>query len=170
MTDPEPRDDEGARGPRCPRWLSVALVASLGANLLVGGIFIGERLRTWEKRDATRKYNASVVGYLPETRRAEALALLEAEPFDRRGMGRDLIATTEDVAKALTAEPFDGAALMAALAARMDVFRQPYAHGAKRVVALAESLSLEERALLAEGMRKRMRARAERIRARAAGG
>ena len=149
MSDPAMTGPSAAPGRRCPRWLGIGLVLSLGANLLVGGIYLGEQIRKMERE---RGYAARVVEYLPEERREAALAVLGSDAQDRRAMGPALLAATRDVAAALTAEPFAPEALQAAMLARMDVYRARFLPRIERLVALAEMLTPAERAMLAEGM------------------
>ncbi len=143
------------RGRRCPAWLGVALVLSLGANLLVGGIYLGEALSGEERSERRKPYAERVVGYLPEPRQAEAREILEAGAPDGAAMAARLVAATAEVEAALVAEPFDPAALEAALSHRMGVFRERFDHRLDRLVVLAETLPAEERRMLGEGLRAR---------------
>ncbi|GMG83895.1 hypothetical protein LNKW23_31090 [Paralimibaculum aggregatum] len=159
MSDAAMTGSGGQSSRRCPRWLGIGLVLSLGANLLVGGIYLGEQIR---KMEHDRGYAERVVQYLPEERREAALAVLGSDTDDRRAMRPALLAATRDVAAALTAEPFEPEALQAAMLARMDVYRERFLPRIERLVALAEMLTPAERVLLAEGMVQREERKAAR--------
>lgn len=150
---------------RTPRWIWPVLVLSLGANLAMAGIVAGRAMRSADVDPELGRYYSRVLSALPEERRpaARAVLLAEGSPLEARQEFRGkLMNATEAVSRALTAEPFDADALRGALAARMDVFRTRFTGRQERMIALAETLSMEERGLLAEEMQNRVERRMKR--------
>ncbi|MGF1445667.1 MAG: periplasmic heavy metal sensor [Pikeienuella sp.] len=160
------RGDASSRGGRCPAWLTIALVLSLGANLLVGGIYIGERLRSAEEAAARQPFAERIASYLPEARRSEVIAFLNEGSQDPEARFVAISDATRAAAETLTAEPFDPDALDAALARRMQVFAARFERRQDRLVDLAAMLTPQERALLAEGLTARNEAWIARRRAK----
>lgn len=159
--------DPGPEKRRCPAWIWAALLVSLGANLMIGGIYLGQAMRGEEER-VRPGFAQRIAGYLPEARRAVTLELLADDPADLDAKAREMLAATARVAETLTAEPFDPAALSAALDARLAVFRSRFEARSDGLVALAERLDPDERADLAAGLSDRTERWIERVRARAA--
>ncbi|MEO0624343.1 MAG: periplasmic heavy metal sensor [Pseudomonadota bacterium] len=151
--------------PKVQRWIWALLVLSLGANLAVAGAFAGRALRSDPVDPELGRYYSRVVSILPEERRPAARSVLLAggsAPERHAAFRGDIVRATEAVTAALTAEPFDPSALRTALSARMDVFRARFSGRQDRVVALAETLSLQERTMLADTLRKRTERRMKR--------
>lgn len=117
MTDqPSPQ----AKPPRRGRWIGILLLISLALNLLVAGFFIAHKLRPEKHRRITgpgytqlipRKFFFDV----NPDRRAELVEAMRAHRKLFRGHRRELRGAAKLVADALEAEPFDQAALDAAL-------------------------------------------------------
>lgn len=105
----------------CPGWIKILLTASLAGNLVVVGLVIGHEFREAprEVRGGDRVID-SLVAMVPEERRelaiahfAEARERLDAAARDRSGRLAVVLA-------AIRAEPYDPAALEAALGEMFD--------------------------------------------------
>lgn len=150
---------------RTPRWIWLVLVLSLGANLAVAGIVAGRVMRAERVDPELGRFYSQVVAVLPEERRAAARSVLLAggSPREARAAFRgEIMQATDAVTAALTAEPFDPEALRSALANRMEIIRASFSGRQERMVALAETLSVEDRSLLAAEMRRRVERRMKR--------
>jgi uncharacterized membrane protein len=144
--------------------LILALLLSLAANLALGG-FIAGRMSAPASPPAPVAMDPYVGSLralrdLPEHRQAAMRPLLREHLRDLRPSVRDVRRAQRRVDEALTAEPFDPAALATAL----ERFRtallesQERSHGA--LVQLTGSLNPEERLALREAMASGPRARA----------
>jgi uncharacterized membrane protein len=145
------------------KWLVGGLALSLVLNLLLTGFVIG-RL-TWGAPggppDPTAGFGR-LLRFLPEERRDALRPLVREEMRAVAREARGLRGEHAAMYAALTAEPFDAAALASALASlrlRLDA-TQEAAH--RSFVALATRLTPEERRELAAAMRKPLWQRRER--------
>lgn len=106
--------------PRRRRWIGVLLLVSLALNLLVAGFFIAHKLRPEKYRRITGPGYTQLIPRkfffdISSDRRAELVKAMRAHRKLFRGHRRELRETARRVADALEAEPFDQAALDAAL-------------------------------------------------------
>ena len=139
------------------RWTGIALAVSLLLNLFLIGVLVGGRL-AWGPVGGFDP--ASGPGFVPQMMRSlppEARAVALDVFGDRRAMVRDRLAdmrrTHRATYEALTAEPFDPAALTAALAdlrSQVDGL-QLSVHQA--LVDVASQLDAEDRRAMAETLR-----------------
>ncbi len=144
------------RWPRLRRWLGPALVVSLGINLAVLGLVAGLALKGPPP--------AGPRGEIGLWRYGAALP----EPF-RRDLGRELRATRGDWAKprdglraqsaalaaALTAEPYDPAAVAGVLQSERELLAALTRRGADLLLAQIAQMSPEQRAAYAEALTRR---------------
>ncbi|MEM9147517.1 MAG: periplasmic heavy metal sensor [Pseudomonadota bacterium] len=147
---------------RAPRWVWMLLIVSLAANFAVAGVYAGRAMRSEPVDPELGRYYSRVVALLPEERREAARSVILARSDlaeDRASFGGRLMQATETVTAAMTAEPFDPEALSDALSVRMDVFRSRFTGRQDRLIALAETLTPRERAMIAEEMRRRTKRR-----------
>jgi len=136
----------GAR-PRGPRWMRIALLASVALNVLVLGVVAGTM---WRLRDAAAAgaLGPNMLAYsttLTGERREQIRQMFHERRAAIRPLRRAAQEARRDMVRTLAAEPFDKAALAAAhermLAAETQVRR---AIGAV-VADAAEKLTAEER-------------------------
>ncbi|HEX9858674.1 MAG TPA: periplasmic heavy metal sensor [Paracoccaceae bacterium] len=138
------------------RWLRLALAASLALNLAVAGVIGGAILK------GAREHRSAMVRDLgfgpftealgPEDRAALRSAFLERAP-DFRARRRDMREDFAAVLAALRAEPFDAAALGAAMGRQMG--------RAAEQMALGQALMTEHIAAMSPEARKRFADRLE---------
>jgi Spy/CpxP family protein refolding chaperone len=146
MTDPATRP---------ARWLKVALVLSLGLNLLVIAAVIGAALGAPRMHDRMRGEVPREFGRSPlvsalaaEDRRAVARELRRAaEPL--RENRADLRGRFERLLEAIRAEPFDRAALEALLGAQREAGARRLKIAEAALLARLEAMSPEARAAYA---------------------
>ena len=145
---------------RAPRWMWIVLVLSLALNLLVLGTAAGA---IWHFRhghpfhdrgpDGLSRYLAT----LPEERRGDIAALIEAERAKTRDLRRLSREKRREAARAFEAEPFDAARLEAvareASQARIELIRQRELFFTE----LARKLTAEERRAYLEWRHERRR-------------
>jgi uncharacterized membrane protein len=153
-----PGPDTPARG---SRRLKYALIASLALNLLVAGSVAGMMFGFFKHRPhfgAMRGEDFGLMGltrHLPEERRKEVRKQLREDRERLRPLFDDVRTARRDAADKLAAEPFDKAALEAALQAAGDkeiLLRQT---AVSAFLGHAERLSASERSMLADWWRKR---------------
>ncbi len=163
-----PTGDPARRGPGdggrslagTPRWLLGLLLVSLGVNLGIAGVAAGRWMRDMGEDPSLGRFERRMLDMVPEDRRAEARAILtENADADRAAFLERLMRTTETVADAMRAQPFDAEALRAALSARLDVFRERFDARHDRTVALVAALPPEDRRRMAEALTERTRSR-----------
>ena len=151
---------EPVRERRAPRWMWIALVVSVGLNLLVAGVVASA---AWQLRSGG--------GFGPHARISKFLATLPAERAETlreivagsqqrfRPLRREVRETRKELARIFAADPIDDQALSATLARLTDAevkIRQ--AHG-QLAIELAKSMTAEERQALVEWHQARRRAR-----------
>ncbi|MCX7889101.1 MAG: periplasmic heavy metal sensor [Rhodobacteraceae bacterium] len=157
-------DEGGAAGaagtPGAPRWMRVALVVSLAANLLVAGVVVGAMLHG---PDGGPRGAIGDIGLGPFT---GAFA-----PEDRRAMRDDFLARAADframrdrehadfaaVLAALRAEPFDRAALEAALGSLRDRLAQRMDLGRDIMLDRLSAMTPAARAAFADRLEEMLR-------------
>jgi len=138
------------------RWLISALILSLVAN----GALIGYLLGNFSRQEFRPPLVNSMVGArhilaeLPPARRDALKPLLNQHLRDLRPNLRELRSAQSDIRAAILADPFEPAALRAAL----DNFQQrlgaSQASGNDSYVAFVAALNLRERELLVKGMNR----------------
>jgi uncharacterized membrane protein len=141
---------------RVPGWLKLLLIVSLTANLVVIGVVAGYELRGDDRRRGSSDIVAWVVEMLPEERRAaaEAHLALAQEAFDAADSDRGT--RIDAVLAALRAEPYDPAAVEAAMAEFGASRRERWAVFRERLASLLDQLTPEERAAFADRFDERM--------------
>ena len=144
-----------------PRWLWAVLLASLMINMVVVGVFAG---RMWAHHGhGGYRHEGGVQGFLkglPEARQQELGALVKANREGLRAERTRIRALKQAVREAITREPFDRAALEAALT-EVSVARQGLrARAASDLADLVARMTPQERQLFAErGLSRRGRHR-----------
>lgn len=150
-TTPAPSQTPPAR---TGRWVKVALVASLAVNLAVAGIVGGAVLRHGQgggdRADFPR--DPAFGGYARalsrEDRRAILTEMRSVRP-DRAALRDDRIKTYGMVIAALTAEPFDPAAVKTLLVAQLEMSTQAQALGQDLLLSRITQMSRSQRAAFA---------------------
>ena len=142
------------------RRLKYALIASLALNLLIIGAVAGTMygFRKHHPRFAERGEDFGMMGLtrvLPEERRKEMRKLLRADRANLRPLMEEIRAARRDAADKLGAEPFDRAALEAAIANVAEKERAVRSAAVATFLGHAEKLTAEERTKLADWWRKR---------------
>ena len=146
-----------------PAWMKILLVLSLAGNLAVLGVVLGQSLRDSEGRGrGSERVINWIVGMVPEERRDLAATHFDAarERIDaaRAQRGERLPA----VVAAMQAEPFDPAALDAALDAMFDRDTSGRTIVRESLISLLAQFTPEERAVFAANFEERLSNRAER--------
>lgn len=137
------------------RWLVGGLVVSVVLNLLLVGFVIG-RLATGPPLmapDPTAGFGR-LLRFLPDERRDAVTPMLREQVRDVMRTARGLRREHEAVYDALVAEPYDPAALEAALAGLRTTLNATQEIAHRSLVEVAGTLTVEERRQLAEAMRK----------------
>jgi uncharacterized membrane protein len=139
------------------KWLIAVLVISLGANLVLAGFLIG---RTTSNVAPTRMgpdpaaIYFRMLGYLPEQRREELMPIVRRHLDEVRPEIRATRVQLQRMNRALTAEPFDAAALEAEMAELRRLHARTQAESHRSFVQLVAEMTPEERAGLAEAFRR----------------
>lgn len=145
--------NETAPEGRCPGWMKLVFALSLAVNLAVAGVVIGHKFREEQKPDRRGVERAVewIINLVPEERQDFARKQLSDLPSSLESERATRMANLPRITAAMTAEPFDPAALDAALKAMSDrhVLRQS-------VVALVEALTPAERAEFAESFSEKL--------------
>lgn len=138
------------------RGLIVALIASLCINLALVGFLLG-RASSFEFRRAINPMSgvARIFRELPEVRREELRAHFRAHRQAMRPDLQGIRRAQTDLGEALLADPFDRAELESALDSFRDHLHASQISSNSAFVALVESLTSEERALLVRRMQDR---------------
>lgn len=151
--------NEIATRSRCPGWVKLLLILSLAVNLVVAGVVIGHKFRGDHKRDRRGgdRVTEWIIDMVPEERREFARGQLSDLPNRLESERAARMAQLPEIVAAMTAEPFDPAALETALTAMSDrhVLRQS-------VISLLEALTPAERAEFAESFSKKLNPRGRR--------
>lgn len=131
-----------------PRWMLVALFASLALNLLIVGSVAGA---VWRHRGPPIWASAvtpNLLGYastLPPERRKHLWERTREERGHIRPFRREVRAAREETVKALIAEPFDREKFLAAQARQAESENRARAAVQDLYVKIADSLTPEER-------------------------
>ncbi len=138
------------------RGLIVALIASLCINLALVGFLLG-RASSFEFRRAINPMSgvARIFRELPEVRREELRAHFRAHRQAMRPDLQGIRRAQTNLGEALLADPFDRAELESALDSFRDHLHASQISSNSAFVALVESLTSEERALLVRRMQDR---------------
>lgn len=151
---------DNARTSGMPGWAKILLAASLALNMLFLGL-MGGRMLSGEMREGRDDPPGAFLASLPEERAAEVRAYFKEMREQRRAARKERRGQWAKVREAVTADPFDRAALEAAveeIADSRDATRRArYA----RMVDFIESMSLEERKAFSDAMRERWKRRRE---------
>jgi uncharacterized membrane protein len=150
----EPTGPQETTKAKAPRWMRIALVASLGLNLLTVGAIVSA---AWHMRHGPgpggpgmqARLNA-FVDKLPAERAAAIRAVLDSAQPAIRSARKEMWQARQEVARVFAAEPFDKDAYVAAHARMQDLemkIRQTY-QGV--FASLASQLTAEERKTLME--------------------
>jgi uncharacterized membrane protein len=157
---------------RTTRWLALGLFLSLAGNLFLAGLYAGawfgdgegETVATDDGRNGRDGREGDeprllrrMIAAVPAAERPEFEAALQAHRPALIAAGVALRAARRKVGDALTAEPFDRAALEAALAESRRGYADLYKITHLAVAAAAERLSPEGRRQLAEVGQRRGR-------------
>jgi uncharacterized membrane protein len=151
--------------PRRRRWMTVALVVSLGVNLMVAGLVGGAILRDGPRERDPFYRDVSALGLrfyyraLPDQARDD----LRHRVGERRGdfrAGREALAKHMNaMADAVGAEPFDPARLAGVLADQGRTVAGNMATGQALLVATISAMTPDERTAMAEALRRAPRQR-----------
>lgn len=138
------------------RGLIVALIVSFCINLALVGFLLG-RASSFEFRRAINPMSgvARIFQELPEVRREELRAHFRAHRQAMRPDLQGIRRAQTDLGEALLADPFDRAELESALGSFRDHLHASQISSNSAFVALVESLTSEERALLVRRMQDR---------------
>ena len=147
--------------PRKPvNWLLVALIASLGLNLLVAGAvaarwYMGPPPERYARLTQTQLIPRMFFRDLDRSRRLELLGVFKGEDKAIRA-GRDAVkAQVAELADALEAEPYDAARVKAAVEGFTAQSEALFMAGNAAAMALLDQLTPEERKLMAQRLRSR---------------
>ena len=137
------------------RWLIVALVASIVANLALVGFLIGTATGPPAWRSAPFDVAAGLgrmTRFLPEERRTEVFGDINPRREVRTAL-RTMRRAQHGIEAAMSAEPFDPDALAAALAAFREQFATSQQSSHAAFVSVMQRLTPDERRQLVDSMR-----------------
>jgi uncharacterized membrane protein len=137
-------------GPRMSRKVKALLIGSLALNLVVAGLFVGAAFRHGGASERYVNSDALVRALDHEDRRAIGKAVKEAQGGGRKAFWEAQKEALQNVAVALRAEPFDAAALKAALAQKSAHLRKNRDAAEAAMLARFTAMSADERAKLAD--------------------
>lgn len=147
---------------RAPRWMWIALVLSLGFNLLVAGVVASA---AWHitKRDGFGFHGrlSSFLSTLPEDRAESLRKFVDRSRSEIRPLRQEIRQMKRDTAQLFAAEPLDKAALTDASTRLLDSdlkLRQSYA---LLMTELAENMTVEERRAFIEWRDRHRRTRGQ---------
>jgi uncharacterized membrane protein len=146
MTDAGAPRTEPAR--RTPRWLLVALLASLALNLIVVGSVAGAMWRFRKVPPWASAVTPNLLGYasaLPAERRKRLWEDTTEERRHIRPFRREVRNAREETIKALLAEPFEKQRFVAAQARQAEAENRARQAVQDLYVKIADSLTPEER-------------------------
>ncbi|MEM7499598.1 MAG: periplasmic heavy metal sensor [Pseudomonadota bacterium] len=166
-TEGDEIEDGGERSRRVPRWVSVLLVVSLAANLMVVGVFGGLALRGMAKEDdGLNRRERMIQRLLPESHHDAWRSVVAASRPEKRTIRKDMGVVHMRMVTILRTEPFEPDALAQAFDERMALHRQLVSLTGGHFVAMASSMTTAERQVMAdkfeEFLERRQRRRAER--------
>src|SRR5262245_35971183 len=134
--------------PRAPRWLLLALFASLAVNLVILGSVAGAMWRHHGPPASAGVVIPNLLGYastFPPERRKQIWELTRDERSRMRPFRRDVRAAREETIKALATEPFDRQQFLAAQKRQAEAENRARAAVQDLYVKIAEGLTAEER-------------------------
>ena len=136
------------------RWLIAGLVLSIVVNLALAGFVVGRMTRDFAPFPAfdTMVGVVRMVRFLEEDRRREVVGDLWERRRELRPSLRAIRGAQRDIAAALTAEPFDEAALRGALEAFRERLERSQAGSHEILATVAARLTPEEREYLARAL------------------
>lgn len=142
-----------------PRWAKWLLSISLALNFVVIGLAIGAAMK-FHKHGHSHGGIATIgqiMRALPDDSKGAAREMLDAARPDLKALRAERKAAKHAVADAIEATPFDAAVVDRAFVVlrQKDQIAKTSAHGV--MVGILEVLSPEDRAAVAEGLRKRRR-------------
>lgn len=147
--------------PRKPvNWLVVALVASLGLNLLIAGAvaarwYMGPPPDRYARLTQAQLIPRFFFRDLDRARRMELLAVFKGQDKAIRDGRQAVKAEVAALADALVAEPYDPARVRAAVAGFTARSEALFNTGADAALAVIDKLTPEERSLMAQHLRNR---------------
>lgn len=141
-------------------WLKIALGVSLALNVFFVGLFGGSLFQAKpEKRDSAPQ---SFLSTLTEERKTEVKTYFAKMREDRKASRKNTRAAWAGVREAMTADPYDRAAMEAAMykviETRVDRSRKRY----DQMIDFVSTMSAEERIAFSDAMRERWKRRRER--------
>lgn len=139
--------------------LRIALAVSVALNLLIVGVVAGAMLREGGPRGRMMgelDFGPFAEALTGEDRAALRRAFVERAP-DMRDMRRQMRADFQGLLAALRAEPFDAAALRAAMAGQAERMAERLQLGQELMVERLEAMSPEARAQFADRLEERLR-------------
>src|SRR5687767_10862888 len=146
MTDAGAPRTEPVR--RTPRWLLVALIASLALNLIIVGSVAGAMWRFRKPPPWASAVTPNLLGYastLPAPRRKQLWDTTAEERGHIRPFRREVRVAREETIKALIAEPFEKQRFLAAQARQSEAESRARQAVQDLYVKIAEGLTPEER-------------------------
>ena len=152
--------EDAKPAPRRRRWMTVALVVSLGVNLMVAGLVGGAILRDGphDRDPFSRDVSALGLRLYYRARPDPAREDLRHRVGERRGdfrAGREALTRhMAAMADAVGAVPFDAARLSAVLAEQGRTVAGNMATGQALLVATIGAMSPDDRAAMAEALRR----------------
>ncbi|WP_438990926.1 periplasmic heavy metal sensor [Lentibacter sp.] len=147
---------ENRAEPKMSRKMKAVLIGSLALNLLVAGVFVGGVMRHAGPYEARGHSDLLVRVLDKDDRRAIGKAVKEAQGGGRRAFWAGQKAALGDVAAALRAEPYDGAAMQAALMRKSAHMSQTRNAAEAAMLARFETMSAAQRAALAARLESAM--------------
>jgi uncharacterized membrane protein len=135
-----------------PRWMKLALILSVTANLLIVGLVIGHWLAGDERPRGVDRTIGWMVRVVPEERREMAEAYFDAARPQFEAAQAERMDQFGAVLEAIRTEPFDPAALSSAMTATLETRSSQRALVYDRFATLLGQLTPEERAGIAERM------------------
>ncbi|MEL6765783.1 MAG: periplasmic heavy metal sensor [Pseudomonadota bacterium] len=163
-------EDDGATArPRAPRWMSLLLIASLGANLLVVGVLGGAALRSMaEEDDGLNRRERLVQRLLPESHYDAWKTTVHAAHDEKQAIRSEIITSHMRMVTILRTDPFEAEAMMSAFGQRMALQQKMLGLTGRQIVTMASSMTFEERKVMADRLEAFAKRRAKRHAERAA--
>jgi len=139
---------------KLPMRFKAILFVSLALNLVVVGVVAGAILRFGGEHGKRMHRDPMIRALSLEDRRAVGRAVREAQGGDRRALGRALGEVMDEIIEALEAEPFDAAALEAAMARKGALLQDRRDAGEAAIVQTIIRMSAEDRRAFARELRE----------------
>ena len=153
------------RGTRKARWPKILLILSLAINVIVIGLFAGYMIQREPKARGPERQINWIIKLVPESQRDATKEHFREIRDDVRATYVERGEHLQAIADTIRAEPFDPAALEAAMQARRDGSQERQELIQKHLVELLTEFSPEERAEFSsnlEGFLEKLKARAAR--------